>query len=72
MERTKTIDESVNSKIDELISRFNEHEQYWMKSEKVPVQSAFILFLASKNASAVLKKAKERISEAKLFKKIPE
>lgn len=71
MEKTGVIDESINLEITDLIDEFSGSERFWIENEKVPIQTAFILFRASRNAAAILKKAKERFSEAKSSQENP-
>jgi len=71
MEKTGVIDESINLEISDLIDEFSSSERFWIDNEKVSIQTAFIMFRASRNAAAILKKAKARFSEAKSSQENP-
>ena len=60
METKGSIDSSFTIKIDTLDSEFTRMRQYWVNQKEVPINSAFIFYMAMHNAKLVLSEMKKR------------
>lgn len=64
MDETQKVDVSVVDVINELIQASKSSEEFWIKSEGVSVEDAFLLFHASRNIRLIFEKMEERFSLA--------
>jgi hypothetical protein len=65
MYREKTIDYSILPYIDRLIEKFDEFEKFWITSQDVAIQTAFVMYLSARNSRMILQKMKEKFEIAK-------
>ncbi len=64
MEEEGKLDSTAVDKLDGLIKRCKELEEFWSKSEEKPIEDAFILYHASRNLRLILEKMRSRFTSA--------
>jgi hypothetical protein len=64
MERVEKVNLAVVNTLNKLIDACYSTEGFWRDNQKIPIQSSFMLFHASRNVRIVLQKMKQRFVEA--------
>lgn len=64
MEKVGKVNLAVVNTIDKLVEACYSTESFWRDNEKIPIQSSFMLYHASRNVRIVLQKMKQRFIEA--------
>ena len=64
MQASRTLDETAIPIIKNAVDENMAKEQYWLSSEEMPTQTAFVMYHASRNTRIILEKMRERFIRA--------
>ncbi|MEX2705365.1 MAG: hypothetical protein Q6352_008910 [Candidatus Freyrarchaeum guaymaensis] len=60
MNETQKVDISVVKVLDSLIEDCRTNERFWIKNEKIPIETSFLLYHSTRNSRLILEKMKQR------------
>lgn len=71
MGESRKIKPEVLTVLDKGVKIFSDHERFWSSQKNLPIQTAFLCFLASRNSRMILAKMKDKFEEAQPKKENP-
>lgn len=68
---SKKIKPEVLMALDKGIRIFSDYEKFWARQKNIPIQTAFLCYLASRNSRMILTRMKDKFEEAQSKKENP-